>query len=148
MPKKQGSKGKEKRRVHSDLPGWLVSRVDRAARSSGESRAAVIRRVLEAEFGSSGGAKGYDELVAEADVLRRRAASEAASGHQAKSAATCLLAAAKELEAASRLSPSTVPEDETRLKSALLLAVQLTKRGSGYSRLPETPDPAPSSVVQ
>ncbi len=159
MPIKKSAKKSQKRRtrkVQIVLPESLVKALDREvrrARASGTetSRAAVmkellglgvVRRTMFDSVDPGSLAEARDSLLREAAPLAREAQ---ASDSKAQASRLYLTAAARELEAISCMSQ----DDESGIKSALIMVVHHLKRGTGYRHLPDvTVAGLPSDAVQ
>ncbi len=149
MTKKPAKKLVKRRmkKVQLALPEALVKAIDREVRrirrsGIGASRAGVMKDILglgmarrEAteSTGAAGLAEVRDGLLREAGPLAKDAALHEASGSRALSSRLYLTAAARELEAISFMSP----DDESGIKSALIMVIHHLKRGTGYRHLPE-----------
>lgn len=134
------------RKIQVRLPEKEVARLDRESRTSGKGRSEIVREALAARTASA--RHGHDALVAEAARLRAEAERHEEAGRRGAAASKFLLAAAREIEAASLLSPDSFREDEPKLRSSMLLAIQMIKKGTGYRQLPEVPTPFRSASVQ
>ena len=162
MPTKKPAKKPVKRRtqkVQIVLPESLVKALDREvrrARQSGveSSRAAlmkellglgVVRRMMVDAVDPGSLADARDSLLREAGPLAKDAALHEASGSRGISSRLYLTAAARELEAISYMAT----DDETGIKSALIMVIHHLKRGTGYRHLPEvTVASLPTDAVQ
>lgn len=138
---------RRKRKIQIELPESLVRSIDREVRrsaASGQStsRAALMRELLGLGVVRRSAADSEDAasrsdvreaLLKEAAALAREAAAHEASGSRRAASRLYLAASSREIEAISYMAQ----EDETSLKSALILAIHYMKKGTGYSRLPE-----------
>ncbi len=101
----------------------------------------VVRRMAADSEDAASRADVREALLKEAAALAKEATAHDASGSRKAAARLYLAAASREIEAICYMAP----EDEAGIKSALILALHYTKRGTGYSRLPEYHASVPSS---
>jgi hypothetical protein len=162
MPSKKPTKRPTKKRtvkVQITLPESLVRVLDKEVRRSRQSGVeasrislmkellglGVVRRMMAdaTDIGSMSDAR--DSLLREAGPLAKDAALHEASGGRETASRLYLAAAARELEAISYMSP----DDESGIKSALIMVIHHLKRGTGYRHLPEvTVASLPTDAVQ
>lgn len=162
MSTKKPAKKPAKRRTQKIqilLPESLVKAIDREVRRTRQSgvessRSALMKEILglgivrrmAADVVDPGSlADARDGLLREAVPLAKDAAIHEASGSRGTASRLYLTAAARELEAISYMPP----DDETSIKSALIMVIHHLKRGTGYRHLPEvTVASLPSDAVQ
>ncbi len=154
MPVKKRPAKQKLRKVQVELPQALVTALDgevHRARSDGgkSSRGEIIRemvgvgvvRRMAEGFGDKASRKdAMESLLKEAAPLAVEAAKMEAAGRRREAARLFLAAASREIEAISFMPP----DDESGMKSAIIMALHHLKRGTGYSRLPDVQVRLPS----
>lgn len=154
MPSKKPAKRKTQK-VQLTLPESLVRALDkevRRSRMSGKesSRGAlmkeliglgVVRRMMADAMDVGSMTDARDALLREAGPLARDAAVHEAAGSKDAASRLYLAAAARELEAISFMAS----DDESGIKSALIMVVHHVKRGTGYRHLPDVTVASPAS---
>ncbi len=93
----------------------------------------VVRRMMADALDVGSMTDARDSLLREAGPLAKDAAIHDAAGNREAAARLYLAAAARELEAISFMSS----DDESGIKSALIMVVHHVKRGTGYRHLPD-----------
>ncbi len=150
MPTKKTTKKAVSRRtkkVQITLPDSLVKAIDREVRRSRHSGIeisrtglmkellglGVMRRMMADSVDAASRTEARDSLLREAVPLAKDAAVHHSSGNREAASRLYLAAAARELEAISYMSS----DDESGIKSALIMVVHHVKRGTGYRHLPD-----------
>jgi len=100
----------------------------------------VVRRMAADSEDAASRADVREALLKEAAALSKEAVAHEASGSRKAASRLFLAAASREIEAICYMAP----EDEAGVKSALILAIHYTKKGTGYKRLPEFQSSVPN----
>lgn len=136
------------KKVCAVLSAELVDFLDKQALEEKKSRAALLKELIEISIARRRVDRSppvdstglHSLLLQEAAKIKSIAEDREASGDREGASSAYLCAAAREMEAASFL----LLDDDMRMKSSILLTVQLIKKGTGYRHLPDIPVSPPS----